>query len=146
MDHVDNSLQLLRNNPLFVKHSKCDFGPPEVEYLDHIVSQEGVQDDPKKVVDIQDCPHPKTLKRLRGFLGIIDHYRKFVKNYGKISTPLNSLLKKNSFFLSEVAAHAFVALKDVVYTTPKSVLLDFKNNLVLEYVASWRGLGEVLMQ
>jgi hypothetical protein len=68
IDHVDKSLQLLRDNQLFVKHSKYTFGVLEVEYLGHIVSQEGVRVDPMKVAIMQDCPHLKTLKSLRGFL------------------------------------------------------------------------------
>jgi hypothetical protein len=43
-------------------------------------------------------PHPKTLKSLKGLLGITNYYREFVKNYGKIAAPLTSHLKKNAFF------------------------------------------------
>ena len=68
IDHVDKSLQQLRDNQLFVKHSKYTFGVLEVEYLGHIVSHEGVRVDPMKVAVMQDCPHLKTLKSLRGFL------------------------------------------------------------------------------
>jgi hypothetical protein len=60
----------IRDNQLFVKCSKCAFWDHEVEYLDHIVSQEGIRVDPKKVADMQDGPRPKTLKSLRGFLGL----------------------------------------------------------------------------
>jgi hypothetical protein len=54
-------------------------------------------------VVVQDWIHPKTLKSLRGFLGITGYYRKFVKNSGKISTPLISLLEKNDFGWNDVA-------------------------------------------
>ena len=53
--------------------------------------------DDKNIEAMQDLPHPKTLKRLHGFLGLTCYYRKFVKNYGNIVTPLTALLKNNSF-------------------------------------------------
>jgi hypothetical protein len=61
------------------------------------VGKDGIRVDPKKIEAMQDSPHPKKLKSLCGFLGLIGYYRKFVKNYGKIPTPLMALLKKNSF-------------------------------------------------
>ena len=95
LQHVDLLLQLLQNHKLFVKWSKWAFGMEEGEYLGHIVGREGVLVDPKKIQAIQDLPQPKTLKSLRGFLGLIGYYRKFVHNYGRIARPLTNLLKKN---------------------------------------------------
>ena len=63
----------------------------------HLVGKDGVRVDPRKIEAMQDWPHPKTLKRLRGFLGLTGYYFKFVKNHGKIAAPLTTLLKKNSF-------------------------------------------------
>jgi hypothetical protein len=57
--------------------------------------------DTKKVINMQDWPLMKMLKRLQGFLGLIGYYMKFVKNYGKIVAPLTSL-KIISFVWSEV--------------------------------------------
>jgi hypothetical protein len=95
--HVDQVLHLLSQHQLFLKHSKCAFGASEVEYLGHLVDKDGVRVDPENIEAMQDWPHPKTLKSLRGFLGLTRYYHKFVKNYGKIVAPLTSLLKKNSF-------------------------------------------------
>jgi len=98
---VDKSLKLLIENKIFLKHSKCDFGAPGIEYLGHIVIQDGVLVDPKKVVAMQDWSYPKTIKIFRGFLGLTSYYTIFLKNYGEIVAPLTSL-KRNSFVWSEV--------------------------------------------
>ncbi len=103
LQHVDVLLQLLHEHKLFIKMSKCSFGMEEVEYLSHIVGREGVKVDPKKIQAMQDWPQPKTLKSLRGFLGLTGYYRKFSRNYGRIARPLIQLLKKKSFLWNDEA-------------------------------------------
>ena len=66
MRHVDRVLQLLKQQKLYSKPSKCFFGV-EVEYLGHILSHEGVKVDPNKIKAMMDWLIPKTLKNLRGF-------------------------------------------------------------------------------
>jgi hypothetical protein len=97
LSHVNQVLHLLSKHQLFLKQSKCSFGSSEVEYLGHIVGKDGVRVDPKKIKSMQDFPCPKILKILCGFLGLTGYYHKFVRNYGKIVTPLISLFKKNTF-------------------------------------------------
>jgi hypothetical protein len=75
--HVDKVLQLLKEQQLYAKPSKCFFGVKEVEYLGHMVSHEGVKVDPNKIKAMMDWPIPKTLKNLRGFLGLTGYYHKF---------------------------------------------------------------------
>jgi hypothetical protein len=146
LTHVDQVLSLLAQHQLFLKQSKCAFGASEVEYLGHLVGKDGVRVDPKKIEAMQDWPHPKTLKSLRGFLGLTGYYRKFVKNYGKIAAPLTALLKKNSFTWTPAADQAFQTLKMAMCTTPVLALPDFTKTFVLECDASGKGIGAVLMQ
>jgi hypothetical protein len=109
LSHVDQVLHLLSQHQLFLKQSKCAFGASEVEYLGHIVGKDGVRVDPKKIEAMQDWPHPKTLKSLRGFLGLTGYYRKFVKNYGKIAAlSLLSLKRMLSIGLLQLIKHSML--------------------------------------
>jgi hypothetical protein len=144
--HVDRVLHLLSQHQIFLKQSKCAFGASEVEYLGHLVGKDSVRVDPKKIEAMQDWPHPKTLKSLRGFLGLTGYYCKFVKNYGKIAAPLTALLKNNSFTWTLAAAQAFQTLKMAMCTTPVLALPDFTKTFVLECDISGKGIGIDLMQ
>jgi hypothetical protein len=81
-----------------------------------------------------------------GITGLTCHYKKFVKNYGKIVALLTSLLKNNAFDWSEVATQAFATLKYAMCTAQVLAVPEFNKNFVLECDASRRGLGVVLMQ
>lgn len=96
IDHLSHLTQVfnqLRFHSLKVKQSKCSFGQQSVEYLGHIISATRVSVDPTKVASIVQWPKPKTLKALRGFLGLAGYYRKFVRNFGIIAKPLTNMLK-----------------------------------------------------
>ena len=97
VQHVERVLQLLKEQQLFSKPSKCFFVENEVEYFGHIVSHEGFKVDPNKIKAMMDWLIPKNLKNLRGFLGLTRYYHKFVQKYGRIATPVTTLLKKDSF-------------------------------------------------
>ena len=89
-----------------------------VEYLGHIVSHEGFKEDPNKIKAIKEWRIPTTLRNLQGFMGLIGYYCKFVKNYGRITTPLMTLLKKYSFSWTPKATKAFEDLKQVMCIAP----------------------------
>jgi hypothetical protein len=143
---VDQVLHLLSQHQLFLKQSKCAFGASEVEYLGHLVGKDGIWVDPKNIEAMQDWPHPNTLQSLRGFLCLTGYYRKFVKNYEKIATPLTALLKNNSFTWTSAAAQDFQTLKTTMCTTLVLALRDFTKTFVFEFDSSGKGIGVVLMQ
>lgn len=58
---------------MLIKESKCSFGQPKVEYLGHIIAWNGVATDPRKIKSMTSWSIPKTLKSLKGFLGLIGY-------------------------------------------------------------------------
>jgi hypothetical protein len=114
--------------------------------LGHIVSHEDVKVDPNKIKSTMDWLIPKTLMNLRGFLGLPGYYRKFVRNYGRIASPLTALTKKVAFSWTTEETQYSEQLKEAtckahVLTTP-----NFTKTFVVQCDASGNGIDVVLMQ
>lgn len=95
--HLGLVFEKLREHKLYLKSNKCELARNGIEYLRHVISSSGVTADPTKIFAMLSWPLPKTIKGLRGFLGLTGYYWRFVKNYGIISRPLTNLLKRGSF-------------------------------------------------
>ena len=90
-----------------MNEGKCDFGVAQVSYLGHVVSAKGVSVDFEKIAAMTSWPAPRTLKELRGFLGLTGYYRRFVKGYAHMAQPLTNQLKKDAFaWNSETELHS----------------------------------------
>ena len=101
LQHIEMVLNILKNNQLFAKISKCTFGVQQINYLGHTLSGDGVTMEVEKLEVVENWAKPSNLKQLRGFLGLTGYYRHFVKGYANIAAPLTDLLKKDSFKWSD---------------------------------------------
>ncbi|GKA81418.1 putative reverse transcriptase domain-containing protein [Tanacetum coccineum] len=76
-EHLRTVLQILRQEKLYAKFSKCEFWLSKVAFLGHIVSAEGITMDPAKVEAITKWPRPTSVTEVRSFLGLAGYYRRF---------------------------------------------------------------------
>ena len=95
--HLEQVFQCLLDSQFYLKLSKCLFAQRQLEYLGHIISAARVQPDPSKIQAVLTWPPPANIKALCSFLGFIGFYRKFVKGYATIVSPLTALLKEDAF-------------------------------------------------
>ena len=146
LQHLQLVLSILQRHSFFVNLKKCSFGRSQVEYLGHVLSEQGVAVDQMKVKTVLEWPMPKSIKGLRGFLGLTGYYRKFIKNYGKVAKPLTDLLKKGAFSWNEEAQQAFEQQRLLITEALVLALLDFSKSFAIECDASGKGIGVVLLQ
>jgi len=90
-EHLRKVFQRLKENKLYAKLQKCEFGVTEVDFLGQWIIQEGLIMDDHKVKAILDWEPPKSVPALRSFLRLASYYCKFIKNFAKIATPLTNL-------------------------------------------------------
>ena len=125
----------------------------EINYLAHHVSQKGVLPSKKNLESIAQCPPPDTYTKVKSFVGLVGHYRCFIKGFAKIAVPLYHLTSGNNkdkksehVGLSPEALESFDCLKAACLQAPILAFLDFDKPFLLEMDASRRDLGAVLSQ
>ncbi|KAL0154021.1 hypothetical protein M9458_050680 [Cirrhinus mrigala] len=148
VQHVRAVLQRLVQHQLYAKQEKCEFHQQSISFLGYIVSPEGVAMDESKVTAVRDWPRPKTLKELQRFLGFSNFYRRFIRSFSSVASPLTSMIKKGDTRLSwsPVAIQAFEELRRRFTTAPILHHPDPNRPFLVEVDASSTGVGAVLSQ
>ena len=122
---LEEVLKRLEKANLKLAPKKCHFLKAKVQYLGHIVSRDGIKPDPEKVRAICDYPRPANTTELKSFNGLTSYYRKFIRNFAQIASPLNRLLEKNNEFVwNQDCEHAFTSLKRII---AEDITLAFPN-------------------
>jgi hypothetical protein len=148
VEHPQKVFQRLKENKLYAKFEKCEFGVTEVDFLGHRITQEGLKMDGHKVKAILDWEPPRLVLALRSFLGLASFHHKFIKNFVKIGTPLTNLLKKSSgtYEWDETCNEAFETLKGILVKVLVLKLLDFDKDFEIHSNAFDFAMGGILVQ
>jgi hypothetical protein len=119
LDRLTLVLVRCKEKNLVLNWEKCHFMVKQGIVLGHVISQRGIEVDKAKVDLISNLPPPRTVKEIRSFLGHAGFYRRFIKDFSKITRPLCKLLAKETpFEFNEECLKAFGALKEILTSTP----------------------------
>lgn len=149
-EHIQNLKMVfikLREANLKIQLDKCEFLRKEVEFLGHVVTPEGIKPNKKKISAIQNFPIPKTQRDIKSFLGLLGYYRKFIKNFAKITKPMTKCLKKNEKVEhTKEFTDCFNICKNILLSEPVLSYPDFSKPFELTTDASSYAIGSILSQ
>jgi len=92
---VEEVLRRLEENDLYVKPEKCTWKVRKIGFLGVVIGPSGIEMEKKKVDRVLSWPEPRNVKDVRKFLGLVNYYRRFIKNFAQIARPMNMLTRKD---------------------------------------------------
>jgi len=92
-------LSRFREVNLKLNPSKCCFAAESIVILGHVVSKEGTKPNPGKIDAVLRFPEPKIVTNVKSFLGLTGYYRKYIRGYSRLASPLFELTKKDVAFV-----------------------------------------------
>lgn len=147
LQRLEEVLKRLEKSNIKIKLAKCQFFVHEVKFLGYQLTKEGMMMNNNRMKAITEMPHPKNKRQLQSFLGVVNYYRRFVKNFAQTAKPLYGLLKKDVRYVwGEDQRNAVEELKRKLTEAPIVKFPDFEKEFHLHTDASTEGIGAVLMQ
>lgn len=149
-EHIANLklvFQKLRECKFKIQLDKSEFLRKDVEFLGHVITPQGIKPNPKKIHAIQNFPIPRTVKEIKSFLGLLGYYRRFIKNFAKITKPFTKCLKKGEKIEhNDEFKKAFSLCKTILCNDPILQYPDFEKPFNLTTDASNVAIGAILSQ
>ena len=147
LQHLEEIFECLRKAGLKLKLQKCSFFKKHIQYLGHLISDEGIQPLPEKLESIAKMPVPQNVKQVKQFLGLEGYYRKFVPHFSDIARPLTQLTQKNEGINWTTECNkCFHMLKDYLQEAPILRYPDPAADYILYTDASKYAYAGVLTQ
>jgi hypothetical protein len=140
-------MECLRQHRLYLRLDKCEFEKTHIEYLGLIISEGQVEMDPIKVAGVVEWPKPANKKQVQSFLGFVNFYRRFIRDFSHHARPLFDLMGKNAPWVwGDVQQAAFDELKRMVTSMPVLTFADDARAYCVEADSSDFATGAVILQ
>ncbi|KAI5343486.1 hypothetical protein L3X38_011362 [Prunus dulcis] len=147
LNHLSLVLQRCQETNLILNWEKCQFMVKQGVVLGHVISNKGIEVDKAKIDIISNMAAPASVKGVRSFLGHAGFYRRFIKDFSKITHPLCNLLAKDVVFhFDKDCMNAFNTLKRELTSAPIIMAPDWSLPFELMCDASDYAIGAVLGQ
>ena len=86
----------------------CEFWLTEMKFVGHVVSASGLSVDPEKVEAVMSWERPKSVFKIRSFLGLAGYYRRFIEDFSQLAAPMTRLTRKGvKFELNDLCEKAY---------------------------------------
>ena len=115
MKHLRHQIKRAKKALLHFKPQKWRLSHPETRYLGFLITEEGVRPEPKTPKALREFLVPKNVRPVKCFVEIGSYYRQFIRNFARVSEPLQDLThKKKQFYWDPNEKQAFDAIKNAI--------------------------------
>ena len=152
ISHLNQVLETLSTNGLFLNKAKCSFAKTKVDFLGHTVGVDGVDVMESKVEAIKKLPLPNTRKELKRVIGMINYYHRFIPNLAEVMAPLNEISggsKASNRAIIKLTDGQIKAYHDTIALLVEAATISYEDHtkpLILFTDASDSHVGAVLEQ
>jgi hypothetical protein len=144
---LEEVLKRLETANLKVMPKKCHLFQTRLHFLGHVVDENGITANDEKVKVIKEWPTPRTAKQLSSFLGLVSYYRRQIKGFADIASPLHRLTHKDAKYIwTNECDLAFCKLKQALIEAPVLGYPNSTDPYILDTDCSSYCLGAVLQQ
>ena len=147
IDIVRKMFVKLHEASIKLRPDKCQFGVPKINFLGHEISKSGIHIDKSKVMKAKEFQPPNNKKQLMRFLGFMNYFHMFIKDFAGIAQPLFKLTSKDvAFKWSDVHQNAWLRLLNCLFEEPVLAHVDHNKQFIVQCDASSSSVGAVILQ
>ncbi|GFY38815.1 retrovirus-related Pol polyprotein from transposon 297 [Trichonephila inaurata madagascariensis] len=147
VQHSEQNVEIVTEEITGQRCAELKLSQTSVNYLGHVLSDEGIKPDLKKIRAIEEFATPNCKEDLQRFLGMVTYLAKFTPHLSNLTHNLRQLLKKDSVWIWDTNTERdFELVKQAIMKSPCLKYFNGNKAVTVSVDASKNGLGVVLLQ